>query len=572
VLLEVERPSRFLEEERRVLHLVAKGASIQTVLDTLTDAIERMAPGCFCSILLLDEDRRHLRTGAGGRLPKDYLRLVDGLEIGPEVGSCGTAAFRNETVIVADIATDFRWASAKELPLGFGLKACWSVPIRDSKDGVLGTFAMYHQAPAVPSPQDLAIVEAGAHLAGNAIERLTADRKLRDAVERLQLAEEAAGFGVWDYDILSDAVTLSEGAAVLSGFTKEKLRSSATELNQLIHAEDLPATKAAIDEAIRHGQSYQTEFRVMLPDGSLGWRRTQGRVEFAGGQARRIIGAIIDISKEKMMVEQLRENERQLAHKLKLESLGQLAAGIAHEINTPVQYIGDNARFLQDAFQHLLNAADAGGSTAPASDELEAGDLEFHRQEIPKALDQLIEGVQQVSAIVRAMKEFSHPGPLERLPIDLNQGIESAILVSRNEWKYVADVSTDFDPELPPVPCLAGEFNQVILNLIVNAAHAISEVPQPPNKKGEIRIQTRRDGAYADIRVSDTGCGIPESIQSKVFDPFFTTKPVGKGTGQGLALAHAVIVQKHKGTIRVDSKPGSGTTMVIRLPLSGLSA
>ena len=294
VLLEVEQSSRFLEEERRVLQLVAKGASIRDVLDTLTTAIERMAPGCFCSILLLDEDRRRLRAGAGGSLPQDYMRLVDGLEIGPDVGSCGSAAFCNQTVIVSDIATDYRWAAAKELPLGFGLRACWSVPIRDSKDGVLGTFAMYHQSPATPDPQDLAIVEAGAYLAGKAIERLTSDRKLREAVERLRLAEEAAGFGVWELDIPSDTVLLSEGAAVLNGLPRDTARANGSELSQLIHPDDRLANSAAMELAIRQGQGYQVEFRVMLPDGTHRWCRAKGRPEFAGGQARRVIGAIID--------------------------------------------------------------------------------------------------------------------------------------------------------------------------------------------------------------------------------------------------------------------------------------
>ena len=196
-----------------------------------------------------------------------------------------------------------------------------------------------------------------------------------------------------------------------------------------------------------------------------------------------------------------------------------------------------------------------------------SGALDHHREEVPKALEALLEGIGRVARIVRAMKEFSHPGPIERMPVDLNHGIESTILVASHEWKYVAEISTDLDPDLPPVPCLAGELNQVILNLIVNAAHAISEVEKAPGAKGAIRISTRKDGEFAEIRVSDTGCGIPEAIQSRVFDPFFTTKPVGKGTGQGLALAYAVIVKKHKGTIRVESQPGRGTTFVIRLPL-----
>jgi signal transduction histidine kinase len=166
------------------------------------------------------------------------------------------------------------------------------------------------------------------------------------------------------------------------------------------------------------------------------------------------------------------------------------------------------------------------------------------------------------------MKEFSHPGPAEKVPVDINRAIESTVLVSKSEWKYLAGLTMDFDQELPPVPCLAGEFNQVILNLIVNAAHAISDVVKDSGAMGTIRIVTRRDGHAVEIRVSDTGCGIPKAHQSKVFDPFFTTKAVGKGTGQGLAIAYGVIVQKHGGTIQLESEPGSGTTFIIRLPLA----
>jgi signal transduction histidine kinase len=165
------------------------------------------------------------------------------------------------------------------------------------------------------------------------------------------------------------------------------------------------------------------------------------------------------------------------------------------------------------------------------------------------------------------MKEFSHPGPIDRSSADINRAIENTILVSKNEWKDVAELTTDLDPDLPPVPCVVGEFNQVILNLIVNAAHAIADVVKHSGRKGGIHISTRHSDTMLEVRVADTGAGIPESIQSKIFDPFFTTKPVGKGTGQGLAIAHAVIVQKHNGSLTFESNPGRGTTFVIQLPL-----
>ena len=284
------------------------------------------------------------------------------------------------------------------------------------------------------------------------------------------------------------------------------------------------------------------------------------------GEVIGVLGVFTDITERKRVEESLRESDRQLRLAQKLESIGQLAAGIAHEINTPVQYIGDNAQFLSGAFQDLFRVMElhpCTGADAVAADV----DVEYLRGEIPNAIAQMQEGVDRVAGIVRAMKRFSHPGSAEKAPIDINQAIESTILVSRNEWKYVADMSTDFDPGLPQVPCIAGEFNQVILNLIVNAAHAIGDVVKSSGGKGAILVGTRRDGDFAEIRVSDTGGGIPEAIRSKVFDPFFTTKAVGKGTGQGLAIAHSVIVQKHRGTIRFESENGKGATFVIQLPL-----
>lgn len=275
--------------------------------------------------------------------------------------------------------------------------------------------------------------------------------------------------------------------------------------------------------------------------------------------------------------------ENQLVQAQKLESIGQLAAGIAHEINTPIQYVGDNTRFLQEAYNDLNILLDRYGKLYEAAksqegvlgkevlDEiatcLEDIDLEYLIDEIPIAVEQSLGGVERVAKIVRSMKEFSHPGTAEKTTADLNKAIESTITVSRNEWKYTAEVITDFDPSLPLVPCFPGELNQVILNMIINASHAIADVTK--DVKGKITISTRHDGDWAEIRVGDTGSGIPEEIKSKIFDPFFTTKEIGKGTGQGLAISHNVVVEKHGGTLTCESEVGQGTTLVIRLPLNG---
>ena len=267
-----------------------------------------------------------------------------------------------------------------------------------------------------------------------------------------------------------------------------------------------------------------------------------------------------------------------------MESIGQLAAGIAHEINTPIQYVGDNIRFLRDAF----NDCQAFAAAIPTFfDDLQTGqplesvcmkfqearekaDLEFLTREIPAALEQSLEGVGRVARIVHAMKEFSHPEVDEKLPADLNRAIESTVMVSRNEWKYVAELSTDLDPELPPLPCYVGHFNQVMLNLIVNAAHAIAErVGDGSSGKGKITISTRRRDDWAEIRVQDNGAGISSAVRHRIFEPFFTTKEVGKGTGQGLSSCHTIIERKHGGHIDFESEPGQGTVFKILLPLSG---
>ena len=286
-----------------------------------------------------------------------------------------------------------------------------------------------------------------------------------------------------------------------------------------------------------------------------------------------IIGA--DITERKNL-------ENQLTQAQKLRSIGQLASGIAHEINTPIQYVGDNTRFLQDAFADLMDVltqqagllrAARSGSVSPevirAVDEaIRRADLDYLTHEIPLAIGHTLEGIDRIAKIVRAMKEFAHPGREDKVPADLNKIIETTLTVARNEWKYVADLVTDFDCSLPEVPCHPGEINQVILNLVVNAAHAIEDhVKLGRMPKGVITVATRRKDDWAEIQISDTGGGIPEAIRPRIFDPFFTTKEPGRGTGQGLAICHPVIVDKHGGRIFFESEVGRGTTFTINLPL-----
>lgn len=263
--------------------------------------------------------------------------------------------------------------------------------------------------------------------------------------------------------------------------------------------------------------------------------------------------------------------ELELHEAQKLEAVGRLAAGVAHEINTPIQFIGDNTQFLKEALASLWSLLDAyaqrvGPESRDALLKREREiDLSYLREQVPDAIDSMLDGVQRVATIVRAMKEFAHPDQKEMVAVDLNRILQATLVVARNEYKYVATVDTDFG-ELPHVTCHVGELNQVFLNVLVNAAHAVANVVKGTEDKGKIGVATRLDGEQVVVSISDTGPGIPEDVRAKIFEPFFTTKEVGRGTGQGLAIART-IVQRHQGSISFQSEVGKGTTFHIRIPV-----
>jgi signal transduction histidine kinase len=269
--------------------------------------------------------------------------------------------------------------------------------------------------------------------------------------------------------------------------------------------------------------------------------------------------------------------ELELRQAQKLEAIGRIAAGIAHEINTPIQFISDNCEFLElgiadlrsglDAYRRLVR--DAGLLAAAEKIETDR-DLAFTLANLPEALASSQEGVRRVAQIVQATKQFAHPDQVQKVPTDLNTAIESTIVVASSETRYIAEVQFQRG-ELPKVPVHGGEIKHVLLHLITNAAHAISDANGGTSRVGEIRIKTWASDRGVHVSVGDTGTGIPRELLDKIFEPFFTTKNVGKGSGQGLAIAHAVIVDKHGGTIDVDSAVGVGSTFSIMLPFDVLA-
>lgn len=303
-------------------------------------------------------------------------------------------------------------------------------------------------------------------------------------------------------------------------------------------------------------------------------RYLEARLIPEGGE--RVLGFVREITGRRRAEDELREAS-------KLEALGRLSAGVAHEINTPIQFVAHNVEFMRNSFatmhELLLAYRQALHSTqslpwAERSARLQQAeaehDVEFLLGEVPEAVNDTLVGIQRVSTIVTALKQFSHPSSDELQPNDVNVALRNAVIVSVNEHKLVADVAEDLAP-LPPVLCNPGELTQVFLNLIVNAAQAVESMIVERGERGRIELSTRLDGDHVVVRIRDDGPGISYADQSRLFDAFFTTKVVGKGTGQGLTLARSIIVDRHGGTMEVHSVPGHGATFEVRLPVAGAS-
>jgi two-component system, NtrC family, sensor kinase len=387
---------------------------------------------------------------------------------------------------------------------------------------------------------------------------------------------------------------VNRALAECHGYTPEELIG--TEPSLLVSIDECRGQYAELIEAMRAGNPVRVHLRSRRRNGSSFWAGVAlGPVRDDTGRITHFVTVGSDITQKLedernrrdlqfRLIAGMEERERmavELRIAQKLEAVGQLAAGIAHEINTPVQYIGDSVLFLQTAvadIERLLEAYRTAVAGLPESDALTAArailmdaersaDLDFVRHEAPKAFERTLEGVKRVADIVRAMKEFAHPDTNEQSAADINHALETTLTVACAEYKYIARISRQFG-DIPAVTCNISELNQVFLNLIVNAAHAIQESGKDA-QTGLISIATRADDASVCITIGDNGCGIPEKIRERIFDPFFTTKAVGKGTGQGLSIARSIVVERHGGRIDVRSEENVGTTFEIHLPLAG---
>jgi PAS domain S-box-containing protein len=569
-----EERARRLTTLAELSRAIASAPGTQDVFDAVAAAASQLLGGRLVRVLSADPVARVLRAAATFALARAGPEPLAIIRYGQ--GIAGHVILSRTPDYVADIQRDPRWASPA-LASAAGLHACATLPLMVA-DRAVGILQIAFGERPEFSPEEKELMRLLADHAAIAIQNKGAEEGLRRAhaeteqlltsISWILIAVDSDGVVTrWNH-AADQAFGIPAAEAVGRPLADSGARVDWTELLGRIES-------LRVDDRPRRLE----DIPFTRPDGKQGFlsfMMTSLKRETPSSAGFLLLGS--DVTERRIL-------EMQLAQAQRLESIGQLAAGIAHEINTPIQFVGDNARFLQsafedlrellDAYEALRDAAEAGSSSAELVERVrraqEKADFDYLVEEIPRATAQTLDGVGRVASIVRALKEFAHPDQKEKVPTDLNRALQSTLTVARNEIKYVADVETDLG-DLPSVVCHPGDLNQVFLNLIVNAAQAIADVVAKAGGRGRIGVRTTRQGDEVVVAISDTGGGIPEPIRARIFDPFFTTKPVGHGTGQGLAIARTVVVDRHGGSLTFETEVGRGTTFFVRLPVHETAA
>jgi len=534
----------FESGQREVLERIASGAPLTELLDRVIELVERQAEGMLCSIVLVDSDRGVMRHGAARSLPPELVRGIDGLSIGPHQGSCGTAAYRRERVVVEDIATHEDWANYRHLALPFGLRACWSTPIFSSTKALLGTFAMYYREPRGPRDAERHWVERATHLAAIAIERDQAEEAIRFSEVRFRQIVDTAYEGVWVVDTQARTQFVNDRLCELFGYPRAEM------IGRLAFdfVDDADRARAERNFHLRPGIRELFEYQFRRKDGGRMWGTLAASpLRDRAGRVVSLLGMVTDITEKRRL-------ERQVIRAQRLESLGTLAGGIAHDFN------------------NILSAVIANVSIA-------LSDLEPHHParesllEIEKASERATDLVKQILTFSRQEKpkrQFVRPADI----------VVEAMKLLKATTPAAIRIQTRFDPGTPQIFADPSQLHQVIVNLATNATHAMAE------GRGTLTIEVEASslsaplvegpsalpaGHYATLAVTDTGTGMDAATLERIFDPFFTTKELGEGTGLGLAVVHGIL-KAHDGGVTVRSELGVGTTFRVFLPAAKVLA
>ncbi|MBI3468415.1 MAG: PAS domain S-box protein [Planctomycetes bacterium] len=538
-----------LAAKEEILEALATGQPLSVLLDRLARTVEWQADGMHCSILLLSPDGRRLRLGAAPSLPDEYNRAIDGIEIGPCAGSCGTAAYLKCRVIVSDIAHDLRWAQYRDLALSHGLRACWSVPLVSRGGSVLGTLSLYYRQPRRPTGNDLQLIENYGYLAQVIVEFRQAENDLRTTKARLESIVETAPDGIISIDGRQQIILFNQGAEAIFGYSSSDVEGKSIELL-------LP--QRFVESHRRHIDSFGTSLeknRLMAARREVVGRRSDG-TEFPAeiGISKSFVNdsvimtAIVrDVSARKQAEEALRSTEEQLLQAQKMEAFGQLAGGVAHDFNNLLTIV--------------IGLCDVA--------------LEQVQRENPlyPMISEIKNAADRATALTRQLLAFSRRQVLQPHVLDLNRVIADFEKMLRRMIGEDVELRTVLASNLARVRLDPGQIEQVLMNLVVNARDAMPQggvvVFETFNltidSKGHPLFPEAQPGQYVILKVTDTGCGMSDATKARIFEPFFTTKGPGKGTGLGLSTVYG-IVQQSGGRLHVDSELGRGTQFSLLFP------
>jgi PAS domain S-box-containing protein len=538
-----KRAEMLLAGEKRLLEMIARGESGAAVLDGICRFHEELASDSLSSILLLDPKANCLRHGAAPNLPAEYIRAIDGAVIGPSAGSCGTAAYRAEPVIVSDIATDPLWADYKDLALAHGLRACWSTPILSTAGRVLGTFATYYREPRIPTPRERSVIEQITNLASIALEREQAEAKLRQSERHLAEASRLSHTGSVYTNALTGEHVWSDETYRIFEYDPSQAPASREMMYRRVHPDDTAHVRAAVGRLYAgEGVSVAFNFRLVMPDGRIKYIQGRGYLQHDAAGNREVVGAVVDVTAARHAEDALRRSEdalrqaqAELAHVTRVMTVAEIASSIGHEVNQPLAAIvmsGTAARRWLDADPPRV-------------------------AEAREAVQGIISDGNRASQVIDHIRTMLRKGEPEMKTLNVNDMIHETLMLTRSELaRHRVAFLTELSEELPLVVGDRVQLQQVLVNLMLNGADAMSAIADRPRL---LTLRSRTNGSGGIVMdVADTGIGLAAASRDRMFDAFFSTKP--HGLGMGLSISRSII-EAHGGQLWATANDGPGATM-----------